>query len=378
MANEEHLKILKQGVEAWNKWREENPKVIPDLANANLSNADLSDAILADADLSNANLTEADLTEADLTEADLSNADLTDANLTGAHLFDTDLFRANLVRANLSDADLLGANLSGADLTDANLIRVGLTAANLTGANLSGADLSEARVATTIFGGVNLSVVKGLEAVTHMAPSPIDIDTIYRSGGKIPESFLEGAGVPENFITYMRSLVVDPFDFYSCFISYSSKDEKFARRLHADLRERKVRVWYAPEDLAGGKKLHEQIDQAIRVYDKLLLVLSENSMNSEWVATEIYKARKRELKEKRRILFPIRLVSFETITEWEQFDGDTGKDLAREVREYFIPDFQEWKDHEKYEEAFERLLKDLKAGGVRTAKEQLQSLSFQV
>ena len=44
-----------------------------------------------------------------------------------------------------------------------------------------------------------------------------------------------------------------------------------------------MRVWFAPEDVKGGEKLHEQIDQAIRRYDKLLLVLSEASMASEWV-----------------------------------------------------------------------------------------------
>jgi len=38
MANEEHLKILKQGVEVWNKWREENPQEKPELQRVNLSN----------------------------------------------------------------------------------------------------------------------------------------------------------------------------------------------------------------------------------------------------------------------------------------------------------------------------------------------------
>jgi len=56
--------------------------------------------------------------------------------------------------------------------------------------------------------------------------------------------------------------------------------------------------------MASGRKIHEQIDEAIRLHDKLLLILSEHSMNSEWVKTEIRKARKREVADNRRMLFP--------------------------------------------------------------------------
>jgi len=96
-------------------------------------------------------------------------------------------------------------------------------------------------------------------------------------------------------------------------------------------------------------KIHEQIDEAIRLHDRLLLILSEHSMNSEWVKTEIAKARKREVKEGKRVLFLVRLVGFERLRDWECFDGDTGKDSAREIREYFIPDFSNWKDHDSYQ-----------------------------
>ena len=121
-----------------------------------------------------------------------------------------------------------------------------------------------------------------------------------------------------------------------------------------------MRCWFAPHDIAGGRKVHEQIDEAIRLYDRLLLILSEHSMGSSWVETEISKARKLELREGKRMLFPVRLVEFGTLRDWECFDADTGKDSAREIREYFIPDFSEWKDHDKYKKAFDRLLRDLK------------------
>jgi hypothetical protein len=210
---------------------------------------------------------------------------------------------------------------------------------------------------------VDLSAVKGLDRAVHKGPSTIGIDTLFRSAGRIPEVFLRGCGVPGSVIANRFALIgaLEPIQFYSCFISYSTNDEDFAKRLHSTMRYHDLRVWFAPEDVQGGKKLHEQIDEAIRIYDKLLLVLSPSSMNSEWVKTEIRKARKAELKEKRRKLFPIRLVDFETIRDWECVDGDNGKDMGVEVREYFIPDFRNWKDHDSFEASFSLLMNDLKS-----------------
>jgi len=127
------------------------------------------------------------------------------------------------------------------------------------------------------------------------------------------------------------------------------------------MRDEKLRVWFAPEDIKGGEILHEQLERAIQVHDRLLIVLSEQSMRSEWVMTEIRKARKAEIKENRRKLFPIRLVDFETIKDWECLDSNTGKDLAEEIRQYFIPDFSKWKEHDPFEKAFAKLRSDLKA-----------------
>jgi CheY-like chemotaxis protein len=147
---------------------------------------------------------------------------------------------------------------------------------------------------------------------------------------------------------------------YSVFISYSSKDEIFAQKLRDDLENNEVSCWFAPEDVESGKKLHKQVDKAIRTYDRLLLILSEASMNSEWVKTEIAKARKREVNEKRQILFPISLVEYHKIREWECFDEYTGKDSAKEIREYFIPDFSNWQNQTAYNKTWKRLLKSLK------------------
>jgi hypothetical protein len=247
-------------------------------------------------------------------------------------------------------------NISGKlNLGGANLIE-----ANLGGANLREADLREANLFETLFVDIDLSKTKGLQSCRYSGPSSLEIRTLTRSG-RLPLEFLRGCGLPDNFIDYLPSLVNQAIQFYSCFISYSTKDQDFADRLHADLQAKGIRCWFAPHDVQGGRKLHEQIDEAIRLHDKLLLILSPASMDSEWVKTEISKARKREVRDGARVLFPISLAPFEAIRDWECFDADAGKDSAREIREYYIPDFSSWKDHDSYQKAFQRLVKDLQA-----------------
>ncbi|UCE08133.1 MAG: pentapeptide repeat-containing protein [bacterium] len=134
MANEEHLKILNQGVDVWNQWRNDNPNIKPDLSLLDLSRADLCGANFIRTNLSGTNLSSANLWGADFNEANLIRSNLSGTNLNGA----------NLIRSNLSGANLIRANLWGANLNDANLIRSNLNEANLSRANLIGSNLSEA------------------------------------------------------------------------------------------------------------------------------------------------------------------------------------------------------------------------------------------
>jgi len=342
MANEEHLKILRQGVEVWNKWREENPDIQPDLSQADLFEAELSGVYLR---------------EAALYWADLSGANLARANFSGANLARADLVWADLTGANLAGADLTGANLSGANLSGANLNWVHLWRADLWRADLSGADFSSAMVGSSKFGDIDLSGVKGLDTVIHGGPSTIGIDTIYRSKGNIPEVFLRGAGVPDTFITQIPSLVEQVIKFYSCFISHSSKDQAFAKRLHADLQSEGVRCWFAPEDMKIGDKIRPTLDESIRRHDKLLLVLSKYSVASQWVEQEVETALARERKEGRTMLFPIRLDNavMEIESGWPT--------LIQNTRH--IGDFRHWKNYGEYQKTFNRLLHDLQREAIR-------------
>jgi uncharacterized protein YjbI with pentapeptide repeats len=355
--------MLKKGRAAWNRWRQKNLQNLlkPDLSRASLRQANLGGFNLSFADLSNSDLSEAMILSANLHGANMSGGTLTNANFNGAFLVEANLTGANLTGADLDITALRRARFGGANLTRANLRN-----ARLEAAELNESVLQETTVGYTVFSSCDLSTVRGLDTLIHEFPSTIGIDTIYLSKGRIPEIFLRGAGVPDDFIIFAKSLATNPIQFYSCFISYSTKDQAFADRLYADLQNKGVRCWFAPHDIQGGRKLHEQIDEAIRLHDKLLLILSPHSMESEWVKTEIAKARKREVRDQRRVLFPIRLAPFETLRDWECFDADTGKDSAREIREYFIPDFSNWKNHDSYQEAFQRLISDLKASDTKS------------
>jgi len=224
-------------------------------------------------------------------------------------------------------------------------------------ADLSGANLSKAIVGWTVIGNVDLSLVKGLETVKHLWPSTIGIDTIYSSKGNIPEVFLKGAGVDDTFITYIHSFVGKAIEYNSCFISYSSKDDAFARRLYADLQSHNVRCWFAPEDMKIGDRIRDRIDRSIHLYDKLLLILSEQSVMSEWVEDEVEAAMEkerlaREVGEDRTVLFPVRL---------DEAVRTTTKAWAAKLRrQRHIGDFSSWKNYDDYQKAFNRLLTDLK------------------
>lgn len=328
-----------------------------DLGRANLSGADLRSAFLHSINLSCANLVIADLSKADLYEVDMINADLRGANMCSANLSDANLSDANLSFTNLSNANLSGANLSdanlsGADLSDANLSGANLGSTSLKDTNLSYANLNDAHFGYTDLTNIDLSSTKNLRNAKHYGPSSIGIDTIYKSKGKIPKEFLRGAGVPDNFIEYMDLLVYKTIDYYSCFISYSHKDEEFVKRLHTDLLANRIRSWLDQEDLKIGDKTRQIIHESIRVHDKLLLILSEESINSSWVEDEVNTAMSKERRSNTTSLFPIRIDN--SIMETEKAWAETIRN------DRHIGDFANWKNHDDYKQAFARLLRDLK------------------
>ena len=282
-------------------------------------------------------------------------------DLRGAALHGMSLELFDLREADLEGADLSASSLSGARLEGANLAR-----ANLNGADLSGAHLAGARFWETCVINANLSNAHGLGEADHSGPSPFDHRTFWRSKN-IPKEFLQGCGVPESLIAcYRASIEERPLELNSCFICHSSDDADFAAALHDDLERKGVRAWYAPKDGEAGRLLHEQLFEAISGCDKFLIVLSERSIESNWVANELRKAKEVENEEGRTLLFPVRITTEKVLRSWEFIDPKTGEDLAAAVLAYLVVDFEEWRDPSKYAEAFEQLLRGLhrSAGGA--------------
>ena len=368
MANSSHIEILLKGTDIWNAWRDENPDTIPDLSGAKLRGINLCDA-----NLNSANLCESILPGASLINTSLENALINDAHLDGAILTEANLMEAELKRTDLgsvkfNDADLSSSDLSHSNLKDADFSGSILFDTDLRDTNLESCIFIEtylfmtkfynAKVAFTIFGDVDLSMAIGLETIVHDAPSTIGIDAIYRSQGNIPEKFLKEAGIPLDFISNLPSIFKNKKDYYSCFLSYSSKDQIFASKLFKSLKKAGVRVWFAPHDMKIGQKIRQTIDKSIKYHDKLLLVLSKDSIGSQWVEKEVETAFEEERNRKKTVLFPIRLDSFVMGTN-EAWASD-----IRRTRH--IGDFSTWKEETEYQESFNNLIKSLKETNDKT------------
>jgi hypothetical protein len=252
--------------------------------------------------------------------------------------------------------DLIGANLSGADLR---------------GAHLRGADFTNVYLGETSFGDNDLSQVKGLETVNHLAPSTIGIDTIYKSQGNIPEKFLRGCGVSdwqiENAKLYQPELSNEDItnilyrvyglrahqaiQISPLFISYSQADSPFVDKMEAYLNKKGVRFWRDIHHSTAGR-LERQIDRAIRLNPTVLLILSSRSVESDWVEHEARLARKLERETGRDVLCPVALDDSWKTCRWPER-------LREQIMEYNILDFSKWQNADYMQRMFTRLIEGL-------------------
>ena len=167
--------------------------------------------------------------------------------------------------------------------------------------------------------------------------------------------------MPDEIIGHYQRLLANDLRSYNCLISYATQDRAFALKLHDDLQDQGVRCWLVPDELKGGQDLQLRIIQALGENDKLVLVLSDHSMASDWIASELKAIRELEKQERRRLLFPVSLASPLMVQSWTLMEPGSFINLAKELRQYPIPNFHDLHHEPSYEAALVQLLRDLKS-----------------
>ncbi len=205
---------------------------------------------------------------------------------------------------------------------------------------------------STVLTQIDLSMVIGLETIRHGGPSILDLETVILPLGSARELFLRGVGIRETMIEYYDAIYTQPIQFHSCFISYTQADYLMAKQLYDDLQRVGIRCWFSPHDLQPGDYYRKRIDRAIQLQDKLILLLSQQSIASGWVEYEVTQALAREGEENRIILFPLRL---------DELVMHTSQPWARAIRRSrHIGDLTCWKDEQAYQQVLTQIIKDLK------------------
>jgi hypothetical protein len=349
---------------------------IESLVGCNFTDCMFSDCVFGAADFSSSCF---DGAEFELCNG--SEAKFIDCTFRRAHLMESAFIGADFFRSTFVDA-----HLSSVDFGEAFFGNVQLDMTKVIGCQFEQAVFGFGAISRSIFGACNM------DEVTVVAPCDIDAETVSLTLRLAPTSIREGmterggpivdaatgllrartlsvarffvsAGVEREMVRqysgtddWSSSI---PAKYGSVFISYSSVDHDFATSLHQYLSAQGVGVWFAPHDIRGGRRIEDQLSAAITEHSKLVLVLSESSMQSNWVATELLMALDLERQTGSQKLYPIRVVPFDTVRDWRLFDSDHGKDLAKVVREYYIPDFTEWRNGVQFGIAANRLLQDL-------------------
>ena len=208
-------------------------------------------------------------------------------------------------------------------------------------------------------GQINLEGLPDKDVPKLRVTPGVDAANLFLVGDGLTDPLLTGAMI--NPGREASTSISSPPRTTSVFIRYSRQDQEFATKLAEFLRASGIEVWIAPAGFGGAELPDDDIDMAFHEADRLLLVLSENSMNTESFKDEIRWARTAGIKEGKPKLIPIRLVDIATIRDWESFDAESGKNLGVEISKLHIPDFSNWKDRESFLAAFNPLVKDLRA-----------------
>lgn len=376
-----------------------------DFRNANLMSANFRKSSLKATNFSSAKLEGSKFSDADLSNSDLRNTNLRIVDFRGSNLFcanfensifyyaklnEAYLHRANLsnisskstdfYKADLSATKIIGATmissefnsaiLHGATLKDSLLEKIDFRTADFKGTKFLDVEFKECTFHGSIFINNDLRGISGLESSIHRGPSYIDSTTFKKSKGQIPKIFLEGCGLQDweiksvelykegltdmevdNIVYEVAQLRTgDSIQVHNLFISYSHANHAFVDAFEPYLRNKGIRFWRDIHDGTAGP-LDKMVVRAME-NRTVLLIFSENSINSDWVEFEVENARKLEKQYGRHVLCPIALDA-----SWK--DANWSPILMNQIKKYNVLDFSDWKNERKMGELFNRLLKGL-------------------
>jgi len=303
----------------------------------------------------------------------INNIDLSDIDLQGEFLIGIDFHGVDLSNANLRYTQLTGANLSGTKLNNTDLSYAHLREANLAGADLTNTILTGVHLSSTRFLNTRIRNCTGLEFIDYQYTSFVDYGTLKYSDD-LPKEFLYQGGLNdwEISVADLNNENLKPLElaailkkiykshssmsqkFYSCFISYSHDDKKFAHKLYDKLSTEGITCWLDNHQFLPGDDMLDKIHEGINSLDKVLLCCSKSSLNSYWVNTELDKALMKEQVlwedslNKTLALIPLNIDNY--IFEWNS-------SRKSELMKRYIEDLVNWEElSEKFDYAVNRLI----------------------
>lgn len=343
MPDQNHVAIVKQGTEAINKWRQNNPKDKLNLENARLNGiwlykADLSEANLKGAILERANLAETNLTGCDLSKGNFSdavlvkakiknanasraffiNSNLHDVDLTGSNLFACNFFSASLFGANLSKVNLSEAVMNLSDLSLTTLFKTNFSKAKMYNASFFGSEMEKTifqntilsgaeflnsnfikvnfenvKIKNTIFANVNLNQLLKLSETVHLGPSHVDFFTLSITfsansdnfNSNVKEFLLDTGLSPELLKELPR--ILSKKKYYDAFVCYGNPDKNHAEKIVTDLRKHGVSCWLYSLDATVGKRTWNEIKFQRQKADKMIVLCSAPSLLRDGALKEI-------------------------------------------------------------------------------------------
>lgn len=325
------------------------------LSMAHLSRANLTRATFAHASMAGCSMVRSDVSSSDLQMAQLKGANLSYSNMSYTNLEGADLSSSNLSFADLSWANLRQANLRGANLTVASLRMADLTGADLRGAYIYKANLDSAVLADTALGitrliNCDLSKAIGLETTRHTGPSTIGLDTFAKSGGMLPNVFLENAGVAAPLIASQAALRELNQHYPTVLIIGCQEDRALAEFIKSQLSAARLPTWNIGADDEDSLRSGDTILGHSSYYDQLVLLCTSQSLESP--QTSQYFA---ELTERRGSGFNPSLI----VVAADNNIYDREDQLCSGLKEELVLDFRGWENSEVFRKALTSLVQTL-------------------